>query len=386
MRPLYSEAAKAELNNNGNTGLWYDKFFDNFQNDGSIKDGGKQDWIKTVTNGKCGNDDLLEQTQDRTIRLLQNAGGQPLFYELESDFVTGLGLQHPVENGFAWHHILGTPYLPGSSVKGLVRAWAEQWEQADKPTLKRIFGSESKKDKNFHVGSVIFLDALPTEPVSLKADIMTPHYSPYYQDETGETPPADWHSPNPIPFLVVEAGASFVFGILPRGEEDEADCKVARGWLKVALEWTGAGAKTAVGYGRFAEDTQAQQELEKRRKEELAWQQEREEEERRQQEMEEQTQGKSTLYAEIFRASIEGNWRNNKDAFSEPGVIESWLDRLEGDPQRDALGYLQEFIDLRFPKLLQDPEAKKGKKQRFAYSDRQRSIANRVLKLLEETQ
>ena len=103
----------------------------------------------------------------------------------------------------------------------------------------------------------MFLDALPTQPSILKTDVMTPHYSPYYQNEE---PPADWHSPNPIPFLVVEADQPFVFGVLPRrpDEQSRRDCSFALEWLEAALAWTGAGAETATGYGRFAPDTAAQ--------------------------------------------------------------------------------------------------------------------------------
>jgi CRISPR-associated protein Cmr6 len=251
-RPLYYTEVIPK--NEGNSGLWYDKFCDKWQNDWSgLGEDGKKAWISTVTNRPCGNITQLEQATHRMTKLLEHHQQAPLYYRLESDFVTGLGREHPVENGFAWHHTLGTPYLPGSSIKGMVRAWAEQWADTDKATLKHIFGSESKQDYNFHVGSVIFCDALPTRPLHLKADVMTPHYSPYYQDTTGQTPPADWHSPIPIPFLVVEKGLTFIFGTLPRriDEQSQKDCEMVQGWLQEALCWVGAGAKTAVGYGRF---------------------------------------------------------------------------------------------------------------------------------------
>lgn len=385
MRPLYREAAEARLEDGGNTGLWYDKFFDRWQKDGTIKDGDKQAWIETVE-GRCGDSDLLGQMKYRIAYLLESAGGQPLFYKLESDFVTGLGRQHPVENGFAWYHTIGTPYLPGSSVKGMVRAWAEQWvdPKPNKADIKRIFGSECKKDKNFHVGSVIFLDAIPIATVTLKADIMTPHYGPYYQDESGQTPPADWHSPNPIPFLVVKAGASFLFGVLPRTKEGESDCEKVREWLKKALEWIGAGAKTAVGYGRFVQDVSAQQKFEQEREGRLAERRAREEEERRRREIADQTQGKSSLYAEIFGASIKGNWREDKTAFDQQGVIEGWLDRLEADPQRDAIDLFHELMRQHYGDVLANPDATRGKKGSPKHKPRPREFARRMLRLLEE--
>ncbi len=114
-----------------------------------------------------------------------------------------IGTFPSVENGFAWHPTLGTAYLPGSSVKGLVRSWATQWEeQVDPEDVKRILVT---KIVTASVGSVIFYDAIPLEPIQLEADIMSPHYSPYYQ-HPGEYPPVDWHAPVPIPFLTRGSG------------------------------------------------------------------------------------------------------------------------------------------------------------------------------------
>ncbi len=169
-------------------------------------------------------------------------------------FVTGLGRHHPVENGFAWRHDLGAPYIAGSSLKGLARAYARDWAGLNDETLKRIFGP--KPEAGLAIGSVVFLDGLPTEPVALDADVMTPHSGPWYQSETNAVP-ADWHSPTPIPFLTVAAGQTFVFAMLPRNQlnqQHQEDCKKAADLLKEALETLGAGAKTAVGYGQFVEE------------------------------------------------------------------------------------------------------------------------------------
>lgn len=386
MRPLYREAEGHIDWKGGNAGLWYDKFFDQWESGESLMDGGKQRWVEGMTKASVGVRRQLEEYQGRLVELLDHHGRWPLFYALESDFVTGLGREHPVENGFAWHSTLGTPYLPGSSIKGLVRAWAEQWENADKAELKCIFGSESKDDRDFRVGSVAFLDAIPTSPIKLKPDIMTPHYAPYYQDPTGSTPPADWHSPTPIPFLVVAAGASFMFGILPRRKEDGSDCEKAGEWLEQALRWTGAGTKTAVGYGRFALDASAQEVFERERAARLSERLAREEEERRRHEVEARTQGKSGLYRELYTASAEENWREDKDALSRAGVIEGWLDRLEANPEdRDAVELLDGIIRLHYADVLADPDAKKGKKgNKFKHKDRQRNFARRMLRLSGE--
>ena len=274
-----------------NAGLWYDKFCDQWCMNGEkhgldrwsleaferpIPGGRKEsvnpklNWIGTVSAAGIGLPAALEEAKARLDALVAANAGKLRILETAGPFVSGLGRSHPVENGFVWHHTLGVPYLPGSSVKGMVRAWVEQWwagaetgpTQHDKDRYRRVFGESNAIGSNppTGVGSVVFLDALPIKPVQLEADVMTPHYAPYYQDVSGNTPPADWHSPIPIPFLVVAVGACFAFGLLPRNRRDEqhvTDCTAAEGWLCDALAQIGAGAKTAVGYGRFNDTSDA---------------------------------------------------------------------------------------------------------------------------------
>ena len=167
---------------------------------------------------------------------------------------------------------MGTPFLPGSSIKGLVRAWAEleAGPSPDPGTRKCLLGDAG------HAGRVAFLDAVPIRPVWLEADVMTPHYAGWSLDE----PPGDWRSPTPIPFLVTAAGAPFLFGIIPcHRSVSDGDLIAVWDWLSSALEWTGSGAKTAIGYGRFVIDEQQTTEWEKRLSED---ERSRREEQRRQ--------------------------------------------------------------------------------------------------------
>ena len=269
--PLYSLPGGgthlSSLPRQANTGLWYDKFCNCWRRQGGIwtlktednsRENPKLNWIATVAGRRVGDGKLLEEACGRQAGLLRclQKGARPLPFRTEWRFVTGLGREHPVENGFAWHHTLGVPYLPGSSVKGLVRNWAVQWAGGGKDIV-RIFGPDGRnepKPKRMAAGSVIFLDALPTEPVRLEADVMTPHYSEYYAQGKA---PGDWLSPNPIPFLVVAAKQPFQFVVapVPGTGTGKRDAALAREWLRDALCHIGAGAKTAVGYGVFAEGT-----------------------------------------------------------------------------------------------------------------------------------
>ena len=244
--PLYQGAEIANLPHSGNAGLWYDKFCHSWESLSEPVKVDKDKWIATVTNKTHGDRDLLRRHSERQQEMTDCLNGRYVKLQTSSPFVTGLCRNHPVENGFLWHHTHGVPYLPGASVKGLVGAWAKYWERETKDIWQPILGSKSQ------VGEVIFFDALPEGPVMLTADIMTPHYSEYYQDGK---PPGDWINPNPIPFLSVKQGAIFGFIVAPRRQSAEAasHCETACHWLTNALDWIGAGAKTAVGYGRFNE-------------------------------------------------------------------------------------------------------------------------------------
>lgn len=247
-RPLYAHSSPTFNPQTSHAGLWYDKFCDQWKNDWMLPSEQKVQWIRTVTNGtRTGDAVLLSQFAGRQQSMIEGLGGKCLPFQTESRFVTGLGREHPVENGFAWHPTLGTPYLPGSSIKGMLRAWAILDGQTD--AADKILGcQESQNGADGHVGMVIVFDAIPLGPVKLEVDVMTPHYADYYG--SGAVP-GDWLSPVPIPFLVVAAGTAFQFGIAPRTTDGKEHLETVAEWLKNALQWLGAGAKTAVGYGRF---------------------------------------------------------------------------------------------------------------------------------------
>ncbi|MGB9780801.1 type III-B CRISPR module RAMP protein Cmr6 [Caldanaerobacter sp.] len=266
MIPLYQEVHDIKLwgkyQKNFNTGLWYDKFFHKWEKDWRRGEDGKKEWIQSVTSDVIGDPSLILEAITRLLSLVTTLGGSYMCYKTQWRFVTGLGREHPVENGFVWHHTLGVPYLPGSSFKGLIRSWAEEWGGVKPEEIERIFGAKGKSrfDK---AGNVIFFDVLPIKAIKLEADVMTPHYSPYYLQEKSkiEKTPGDWYDPVPIPFLAVAPEQTFVFAIAPRVKEGEEDMVKLQEWIKEALNWAGAGAKTAVGYGRFEPDERAQREL-----------------------------------------------------------------------------------------------------------------------------
>lgn len=266
--PLY-EAARAEpptLETDGHRGLWFERFFNQYDPAWKVLDQGKGAWIKRVADiGKCGNEAALNRHAQSLAERATFLGGEIRGFATDWHFATGLGNPHPVENGFLWHPTLGVPYLPGAAVKGLVRAWVEQWDdgldgEPRKQRLRIWFGTETKDEVPEQAGELIFFDALPVGPVWLEQDVMTPHYGKWYEQggeiaDPAKEPdkvPADWHDPVPVPFLVVKK-ACFVFAIAPRRPAFQGEVEAALQALENALEWLGAGAKTAVGYGRMRE-------------------------------------------------------------------------------------------------------------------------------------
>lgn len=308
--PLYRGAQPTGKypTNESHRGLWYDRFFDGFptdwnpeHNDESKKAwaSAKKKWLETATCESAGNKSTCLEAALRLQRLCSSHGGESRVYSTTWHFATGLGNRHPLENGFLWHPTLGTPYIPGAAVKGLVRAWVENWMYAEdnycEEKLKRLyrwFGSEDKDyrarkrlriEQKFEppsrggtldteAGNFIFFDALPWRPVRLKADVMTPHMSKWYElggeiqdvSTASDRLPADWHDPVPVYFLVADK-PEFLFAIAPRfsinTEAEKGELMDVLDALGSALEWLGAGAKTAVGYGTMTRKPDAEERI-----------------------------------------------------------------------------------------------------------------------------
>lgn len=354
--PLYrNEQLPVKRGNDSNTGLWYDKFCSAWKNNGGNWEIEKNNWIKTVVGEELGNAQLIKDIFERLTRLVLQRNGKVRFFRTDSRFVTGIGREHPVENGFTWHPLLGLPFLPGSSVKGMVRAWAENWLSADKELVSRIFGPEGEGSKA--AGTVVFFDALPDESVRLEADVMTPQYSGYYKKDGG--PPADWYSPVPIPFLTVAEGQTFVFAMAPRRTghiDDTEDMKKACEWLEQLLPNIGAGAKTAVGYGRFVPDVDKEKEWNKRFEEEKKASEVKKQEREKQQ--------KLVSLTPVRREMEQDGYSDKPDVFMSH-LSSKWLSRMEGaapEEAKEIAELLETWYKNKIPEQWQKPNKKNKEK------------------------
>lgn len=257
--------------------------------------------------GKAGNEHLKHVTRilaaihHRQHRLVQQAKANGQFgleirARLKTPFVSGLGSGHPTETGMILDRNTGLPYIPASSIKGVLRLahavnilntfgsdykWIENdGDQINlndcEPSLRRYFGDINTKAKDCLRGQLVFLDAYPEQVPVLKPDIMNPHYHAYYDGKKG---PEDSDDPIPVKFLTISEGTVFIFRILFSrlpplanelaekscsrhtdlndlecifGDFSEQDQEVVRKMFETAFSLLGFGSKTAIGYGRFA--------------------------------------------------------------------------------------------------------------------------------------
>lgn len=201
--------------------------------------------------------EALNSRQRAVRESLQSSGWHVESFNAATDsrLIIGLGGTSVIETGMTLHPLYGFPYLPGSGLKGLARAYAEITEVASKEELHVIFGSDDKNPRlaseNIQ-GRIFFMDGLPIQFPKLDLDIMNPHYSEYYsgkKDNKGNPiPPADYLNPVPVTFLTVATGQPFSFAVFSR---DKGLTEKAKSWLISGLTDLGAGGKTNVGYGYF---------------------------------------------------------------------------------------------------------------------------------------
>lgn len=222
---------------------------------------------------KAGNDLLkgatlflanIHKFQSKYIEVLKVSGVETFEIKAKttSPFITGLGSGHPTETGMILDRNTGLPYIPASSIKGVLRLACainianEKYSDGNVPDddekLVKYFGSES--DKNPKRGQLIILDAYSEQVPKLKVDIMNPHFGMYYSGENKQ--PVETESPVPIKFLTVKEGTTFVFRcvfmpLLNTTLSDEEIQTDVNEMFKTAFETVGFGGKTAIGYGRF---------------------------------------------------------------------------------------------------------------------------------------
>ncbi|MEJ5284408.1 MAG: type III-B CRISPR module RAMP protein Cmr6 [Brevinematia bacterium] len=374
-------------NFNGNFGLWYNKFVP--VNDINYKASDNQGNSNNAVNYykdkfaslRVSLPGLLKQKHLSQIEFYKSFPSDQ--YEViviqaktKSPLITGIGQPHPHEISMVFDYNLGIPYIPASSIKGVVR-FATMLNLLNSGKIKND-KSMIKKDKkgNFYIeddkieeiayyfgtqkemGGVIFLDAYPLSVPELHIDIINPHYKDYYENDK---PPADYLEPNPIKFLTVKPGTTFVFRTIVRKnkiyrnekkeriEKKECDLTLkVKDTLVKALTEEGIGAKTSLGYGlfnevKYEEDKNLEEEYKKLLKE-----RERIEKEKIQRQKEEEEKRKLESMSEIER-DIYNLSKLNSSPQDEQKVFEIYnkLDKIESiEDKKKIANALMEYFKL----------------------------------------
>jgi CRISPR type III-B/RAMP module RAMP protein Cmr6 len=168
--------------------------------------------------------------------------------KLQTRLLIGTGGPSPTENGLSVNHTFGVPVVPGSTIKGAVRAkLMEVFGESDDAHANNL-RTNSVLGSTEHMSSVTFFDAMPAlknNESIVALEIMTPHYQDYMTGK--EEKPLDSSNPIPVSLVAVKSGTTFWFAVLyPNREWEEK----MRPLLEATLEG-GLGSKVNQGYGRF---------------------------------------------------------------------------------------------------------------------------------------
>jgi CRISPR-associated protein Cmr6 len=183
------------------------------------------------------------------------------------------------EGNILLHHTYGVPYLPGTALKGVCRAYACRLAKEKNASdilsppggalgnqwVEQLFGDEPTSGGDSRSASLFdFWDALWVPPAPgrsrekgpLALDVVNPHHGDYYtkgSDNDRRPPPAEWDAPIPTHRLTVAPNAHFLIRV------EAPESTAVRPWLDwvvdklllPALDFEGVGSRTTSGYGRL---------------------------------------------------------------------------------------------------------------------------------------
>jgi CRISPR type III-B/RAMP module RAMP protein Cmr6 len=202
--------------------------------------------------------DLYRRAYNNWRKAWENSGNALCFeMSVRTPMVVGIGDQNIHEFGISLQHPWGTPFIPGTAVKGVTSMAARQsgdpnWRRnpntadPDGKYAETVFGGINA-DRERTAGGIGFADAwwVPHDKKPFQADIVNVHYQSYYRGGGGW--PDGVEAPVPVKFIVIKPETRFLFVLTG----DIGWCKIVKQIVRVAAEERGFGAKTRVGYGRM---------------------------------------------------------------------------------------------------------------------------------------
>lgn len=150
-----------------------------------------------------------------------------------------------------WQYFRELPlygYIPASSIRGIVRAWAKK-RPAIRARMEELLGKQEGDE--IRAGRIEFLDAWPLKATKVSLDVVNPqqHFQVFHekQGENGEGPRSLYTLGNgkeTIPVTVAIRGVP--------GKATTGEVEAVWGWVQQALALYGVGSRTASGYGALS--------------------------------------------------------------------------------------------------------------------------------------
>ena len=162
-----------------------------------------------------------------------------------------ISISGAIKSGFSFDYVNGLPFLPGSSLKGILRSYFPSMltrmsvdEKENHISFLKYLVGDTIKDINKWEDSIfengdIFLGAYPERrEAMMEMDYITSHKERF-------------KNPIPVNIIKVKPNVKFVFSFVLKGTEEEVECK--KKLFKELLLIGGIGAKTNVGFGRLSD-------------------------------------------------------------------------------------------------------------------------------------
>lgn len=200
------------------------------------------------------NRELFDCTfSESDTRKLGIDGVKPLLLQTTyPGLLAGTGYSHDgapadasIKTGFSFDYVSGQPYIPASSVKGVLRSHFAEHAEAVREianTLGLSIPDIKALEAEIFDGEDVFFDAVlycgNEEGKFLGSDYITPHKEAI-------------KAPTPIHMIKILPGVKLEFRFLLKDSSMTADNKLVL--FKTLLMLFGIGAKTNVGYGILAE-------------------------------------------------------------------------------------------------------------------------------------
>lgn len=258
---------RGNVNKQSNIGwLFYRDYYSGYSKNTEIQEKVFEDKKNPYIFGSVLDSMLTENISLKNI-LLKSGFEAMTFRTMNPGLVIGLGLAHgtsvknDLKTGFQFDYTTGLPYIPGSSIKGVLRSMFP-FENDDKEDVKAYYiisilkdlhkGVDFNKHDVEELAKDIFMhDEKETYDVFMDAVITAGRGKFLSDDYLASQHEKPYGDPVPIQFMKVLPNVEFTFFFKLTDTECRGVVINKKELFRAILEDIGVGAKTNVGYGQL---------------------------------------------------------------------------------------------------------------------------------------